>query len=137
MNIIIAVGRMTRDAEVKDVGEYKKTTFSIACPRDRKVKGESGEWVPVTDFLDCEVWGREGEYVAAYAHKGDQLIVRGELHIEKYTKRDGSTGTSVVVNVQKVDIGARKSGTTESQEQGAKKPKLKPIEEDYPEDLPF
>ncbi|HSQ88358.1 single-stranded DNA-binding protein [Romboutsia sp.] len=87
MNNVILVGRLTKDPEVKYVGEsnHLKAEFSIAVNRDYIEKdGTRG-----IDFIPIEIWGRQAELCAQYLHKGRQVGIEGRILIEKYKNKNG------------------------------------------------
>jgi len=92
MNTCTFVGRLPRDAELKDVGDNKVSNFSIASDvgfGDRKK----------TMWIECGMWGKRGEALNDSLKKGQQVILVGELSTREYEK-DGQTKTSLSLNVQ-------------------------------------
>ena len=69
-----AVGRLTRDTEVRDAGEHKVGDFGIA------INGFKDEVL----FLNCQTWNKQAESLAAYTKKGDKIMVAGELKEDKW-----------------------------------------------------
>lgn len=84
MNKFIGIGRLVRDAELKEVrGGKQLANFSIAITRAYNKEQ--------TDFINCVAWGKTAEYLGKYAKKGQLVSVDGELNIDKvndkyYTK---------------------------------------------------
>jgi single-strand DNA-binding protein len=74
LNSCSFTGNLTRDAEMKTVGENEVATFAIAV-NDRK-----GE--PM--FLNCDLWRPGG--VGSYLTRGKQVAVSGELRCKRYEK---------------------------------------------------
>ena len=66
-NHITLVGRLTRDAEVKDISSTVRTTFTIAV--DRPYRKDDG--AHDTDFVPIVAWGRLGEIASQYLKKGN------------------------------------------------------------------
>jgi len=96
INVVVLVGRLTRDSELK----YTKSgmpiaRFSIAVNRSRK-QGE--EWVDETSFFEIDFWGKGAEAVNRYLVKGQQVGVEGELRQDRW-EQDGQQRQKVVVNV--------------------------------------
>lgn len=78
LNVIILIGRLTRDPELR----YTQTGKAVATIRiavDRG--GEAG-----TDFIDVVVWERQAENAANYLRKGRLVAVQGWLQIREYEK---------------------------------------------------
>lgn len=59
MNNVVLVGRLTKDPELRYVGEKNNalTNFSLAV--DRGYKNSQGE--SKVDFINIEIWGRQAE----------------------------------------------------------------------------
>jgi len=91
-------GRLPRDAELKEVGQYKVCNFSIASDVGY---GENKK----TLWIDCAIWGKQGESLVQYLSKGQQVFINGELSTREYDK-DGMTKTSLTVRVNSLDFGS-------------------------------
>ena len=108
INVVVLVGRLTRDSELK----YTKSgmpiaRFSLAVNRSRK-QGE--EWVDETSFFDIDFWGKGAEAVNRYLIKGQQVGVEGELRQDRW-EQDGQSRSKVVVNATNVRLlGSASSG---------------------------
>lgn len=77
----IAVGRLTRDPELKTFGENTVCRFTIAVDDgfgDKKT----------TDFVNCSAWGKTGESIQKFNKKGSILMVEGKF---KSSKKDDKT----------------------------------------------
>lgn len=85
MNQVILVGRMTRDAQIKYIGDKKTpiASFNLAVGRDYKVDGKE-----VTDFIPIEVVGKPAEYVSKYLGKGRLIGLKGNIRIDEWLKDD-------------------------------------------------
>ena len=70
-NLPIA-GRLTKNAETRDVGSDRVTSFSVAVDdRQGKEKG--------TLFFDASIWGKRGDSLAPHLIKGSAVTVSGDL----------------------------------------------------------
>lgn len=90
MNQIILIGNLTKDLQVRTVGETDVYSGTLAVQRGYSDK---------TDFINITIWGALGERTAKYNGKGSKLCVTGELNIDQsgdnyYTK----------VNVRQVEF---------------------------------
>lgn len=70
--------------------------FSLAIPRD-KAKGETE---PKTDFINCCIIGKSGEYFEKYIEKGDTIAVTGPMQSSEYQK-EGQTVKKIECYVTK------------------------------------
>ena len=87
LNHIIAMGRLTRDPELRRTGSnIAVASFTIACDRDRAPEGQEKE----TDFLDCVAWRGTAEFVEKYFKKGRMIVVSGRLQIRGWTDKEGN-----------------------------------------------
>ncbi len=98
MNNLNCSGRLPRDAELKEVGQYKVCNFSIASDVGF---GENKK----TLWIDCAIWGKQGEALVQYLSKGQQVFINGELNTREYDK-DGINKTALTVRVNTLDFGS-------------------------------
>lgn len=83
MNEFICTGRLTRDLEVRQVGEDGKVAnFTIAVDGRKDKNGNRH-----TNFFDCTVWNGLADTMAKYCHKGDKVLIRGEVNIVEYESK--------------------------------------------------
>ena len=85
LNQITIMGRLTRDPDLRTVGETSVCSFRIACDRDYKHKSGERE----TDFVDVIAWRKLAESVSSYFGKGRMALVVGRLQIRPWTDKDG------------------------------------------------
>ena len=95
MNVVVLVGRLTRDPELK-FGQSGKaySRFSLAVDRPFS-KGEA-------DFINCVAFGRQGEFAEKYLKQGTKIVISGRIQTGSYTNKDGQKvyTTDVVVEEQ-------------------------------------
>lgn len=97
LNQVILLGNLTADPEIKEAGESKLATFSMALSRRAK---QGDEWVDEVDFVDLKTWAANADYVAKLK-KGEKLLVVGSLRTEKWEK-DGQKRQKNIVFVQQI-----------------------------------
>lgn len=103
-------GRFVKDPELKHVADDKSVvSFTLACDRDFKNKDGERD----ADFIDCEAWGYDADFIANHFSKGDQIIVHGKLKTRLYEDKDGKTRKSVTVKVDDEYFCGRRSDTNE------------------------
>lgn len=98
------VGNLTRDAEVKMIGEAEVCSFAIAI---------NGRKDDETVFLDCDFW-RPGQ-VSEYLVRGKTIGVCGSLKSRTYEK-DGQKRTHMSLRVRELTL---LGGARERQEEPA------------------
>lgn len=84
-NIVILTGRLTKDAETRELKEGQVLTFfSLAFNRSRK--NESGEWEDVPNFINISFIGKK----ALDYKKGEKVLVKGKFYENKYQDAKGN-----------------------------------------------
>ena len=80
MNLAALMGRLTADPDVrrKDDG---KTVARYTLAVDRRGEG--------ADFIRCVAFDKAAEFVEKYLSKGTKIAVKGSIHTDSYTDRDG------------------------------------------------
>lgn len=101
MNKVILKGRLTANPELKTTTtDITVCDFSVAV--NRRYNKEQ------TDFINCQAWRQTAEFISKYFKKGQEILVVGELHIDKWDK-DGETRYSARVSVDEVEFCGSKS----------------------------
>ena len=110
-NHVGIIGRLTRDAELVNVGQTVKADLSIAVNRSRKQA--DGSWTDETSFFDFTLWGRTAEGLKPYLTKGKQVAVEGHLKQDRWEK-DGQKFSKVSIVVENIQLlgGRSESGNT-------------------------
>lgn len=105
MNKIILKGRLIADPTLKRTkNDTLFTDFSIAVTRPHNSEQ--------TDFINCTAWRSTAEFIAKYFSKGKEILLVGELHIDKYQK-DDETRYSATVSVDNAEFcGSKKENQT-------------------------
>ena len=84
MNICVFMGRLTAEPELRMTpNNVMVATFTLAVERKR-TKGKAA-----TDFFDVVAWRERGEFASKYLHKGQRVVVQGEMLTRSYTDRNG------------------------------------------------
>ena len=95
------IGRLGRDAEVRDAGSTKVVNFSIGV---NVGYGNNKD----TLWIECAKFG-EKTTVAEFLKKGTLVYVSGEPGIRTYKKKDGTDATSMTLRVVDVQLLGSKS----------------------------
>lgn len=93
---MVLAGRVTKDIELKVTPTGKSVcSFSLAVERKFVQNGEK-----VTDFINCQLWGKSAETLEKYVKKGMMIGVEGRIQTRKYINQQGQTVyvTEVVVD---------------------------------------
>ena len=116
MNKVILVGRITKDPELKTIGNSSSVVnFTIAV--NRPVAQNADQNQNNADFINCVIWNKQAENLAKYVKQGSLIGVEGRIQTRSYesngttryitevlcdnvqfleTKKDGTNGTTKV-----------------------------------------
>jgi single-strand DNA-binding protein len=109
MNKAILMGRLTRDPEVRYSQGAQPTAvarFSIAVDRRFKRDGE-----PDADFFNCTAFGKQGEFVEKYIHKGTKVVLSGKIQNDNYTNKDGQQVYATRIIVDEIEFAESKNAS--------------------------
>lgn len=97
LNQSVFIGRLTKDPEVKKVGENHISNGSFTLAVDRPRYGDAQQQA---DFIPVVVWRSTAEFVGRNFHKGKQVYVVGRLRTYSWDGDDGVKryGFEVVAN---------------------------------------
>ncbi len=87
-NSVQLAGNLTRDPEVRMVGENSVANFGLAINSSYKTK--SGEKVEDVTFIEVECWRKTAELVGQYWTKGKPIFLSGKLKMDSW--EDKKTG---------------------------------------------
>lgn len=116
LNIIVLMGRLTADPELKTTPNgVSVTSFSVAVDRNYQKQGEQRQ----TDFINVVAWRGTAEFVTRYFHKGSMIAVNGSLQSRSYTDKEGNKRTAYEVVADNVNFCGSKaeSGSAPRQDQ--------------------
>lgn len=133
MNIVILMGRLTRDPEIRySSGENKSAIARYSLAVDRRYKREGQ---PTADFFNCVCFGRGAEFAEKYLKQGTKIAVQGRLQNDNYQGQDGKMVYRNEIIVENQEFAESKA---------AEKPESKPediqfmdVPKDIDEELPF
>ena len=119
MNIVILIGRLTRDPEIRySTGENAMAISRYTLAVDRRfARGSSNNGNnngdQTADFINCVVFGKSAEFAEKYFKKGTKLAVRGHIQTGSYTNKDGVKvyTTDVIIDEQEFAESKASSGT--------------------------
>lgn len=100
MNKIMSIGRLTADPETRDVNGKTCVNFTLAS--DNRMKDAEGK--NCTNFYSCTAWGKQGELIAQYCHKGDRLGIVGDLSVRRYKDTNGIERTAIQVTITDMEF---------------------------------
>lgn len=88
MNRVVLMGRLTRDPNVSYTqAEQPMCIARYTLAVDRRNKDADGN--RQADFISCVAFGKSGEFVEKYLHKGIKVCISGRIQTGSYTNKDG------------------------------------------------
>ena len=95
MNKVIQMGRVVADIDPdKDVhyttGENPMCIANFRLAVDKKYTKNLKEGEPTADFFRWTAFGKVGEFVKNYLHKGTKIVVTGKVQNDNYTDANGN-----------------------------------------------
>ncbi|MDI3321875.1 single-stranded DNA-binding protein [Pinibacter soli] len=100
------IGNLGKDCVTSNVNGRSVMNFNVA--HTEKYKDAQGNQVDKTIWVECAYWS-DRTAVAAYLKKGTQVYVEGTPEVRTYSKNDGSTGASLTLRVQSVQLLGQKA----------------------------
>ena len=107
-NRVILLGNLTRDVEVKYLQSGTAVTEVGLAVNDRR-KGQNGEWIDETTFVDITMWGRTAEIASEYLGKGSSVLIEGRLKLDSW-ETEGQKRSKLRVVCEKMQMLGSKGG---------------------------
>lgn len=80
MNQVILIGRVGKDPEIRNAGQSKVATFSVATSR----KNGKGQNDYETTWHNIKLWGKTAELAHENIRKGDEVFIQGRITVESW-----------------------------------------------------
>ena len=136
MNVVVLMGRLTRDPEVRyGTGDNSVVaSYTLAVDRRYKKQGEEQQ----ADFIRCVTFGKTAEFIEKYVKRGTKIVVKGRIQTGSYTNKDGQKVYTTDVICDEVEFAESKSNNAGEQAQPqADADGFMNIPEGIDEELPF
>ena len=127
MTAVTIIGNLTADVELRYTAQGKAVAgFTVA--ESKRVKDADGGWKDGdSTFWRCSLWDAAAENMTESLHKGQRVIVVGEVRQRSFETQQGEKRT--VMEVTATDVGpSLKWSTAKVEKTGA--PKSKPAQDD-------
>lgn len=95
MNRVYLMGNLTRDVELKSLTSGSVAAFGVAVTR--RWAGADGEKKEETTFVDVTAWGKTGENIAKFFHKGSRILIEGRLKLDQWEDKEGNKRSKLSV----------------------------------------
>ena len=127
MTAVTIIGNLTADVELRYTAQGKAVAgFTVA--ESKRVKDADGGWKDGdSTFWRCSLWDAAAENMTESLHKGQRVIVVGEVKQRSFETQQGEKRT--VMEVTATEVGpSLKWSTAKVEKAGA--PKSKPASDD-------
>lgn len=91
-NRIIMVGNLTRDPELKQIGQGQ-SVCRLSLASNRQFKNKQGALTQEVCYIDVDVWGAQAENARQYLQKGRPVLVEGRLKLDSWKDAEGQNRT--------------------------------------------
>lgn len=110
MNIVILVGRLTKDPEVRYTpSQMAVAKFTVATNRPKNDNADA----PSADFIDVVAFGKTAELIERFFAKGKWIGVQGRMQNNNYTDKNGVKHYTYNVVAGRIDfVGSKSDGET-------------------------
>lgn len=98
VNLVILVGNLGSDPEVREAGGSLVANFSVAT--SERWKDKQGNNQERTEWSRVVVWGKLAEIARDYLKKGSKVYVQGKLQTRKWQDQSGADKYSTEVVLQ-------------------------------------
>lgn len=106
MNKYIAIGRLTKEPEVKETKDGKLVaSYTLAIDNGRDYDAT---------FMRCVVFGRSAEFAEKYLEKGTKIAIVGRIVTGSYTDKEGNTRYTTDVQVESMEFAESKKSDDSS-----------------------
>lgn len=115
MNVVVLQGNLTADPVLRHgQSGTAVVNFSIAVNEKYQDKEE-------TSFIDCVAFGKQGEIIEKFFHKGKEILINGRFRQSRWKNDEGQTRSKIEVVLNNIGGFSFTSGTPrgESEEQPA------------------
>lgn len=102
INSVVITGRLSKDPEVRYVGEKKVPVANLSMAHNNTYRGRGGEEKTEVCFVDCVVWNDKALDAKKYLIKGSPIFIKGKLKLDKWV--DVATGVTRWKHSIEVDI---------------------------------
>lgn len=139
MNKTFVYGRLTADPTTREVNGNRVTSFSVAS--DTRTKDTENN--NITNFFRVAAWGVPGDNCAKWLHKGNRVIVTGEVVMRSYVDKNNQLRYSLdIPRADTVEFVETKGDNAAQPSQAqaapaAAQPAAAPVMAGDPDDLPF
>ena len=101
-NVVTVIGRLTKNAELKQTPGFAVGFFTIAT--NRKKKNQDNTYTEEASFFDVNIYGKYAETMTGRLKRGELVCVVGSLKQERWQDNTGKSRTRVLITADSVQI---------------------------------
>ncbi len=117
---LFGMATLGRDAEVRFTQDGTPVA-SLALAFNYGKKGNDGK--RPTQWVDASIWRQRAESLAPYLLKGTKVsVVVDDIHVETYSKNDGTQGVKLVGVVSAIEFGSSPTQASQPAQQPQQQP---------------
>lgn len=110
MNVVIIEGNLVASAELRRWGDGTPyCRFTVA--NNETYKDQSGNYVSIPSYIDCQIKGNYGEVMSKYLLKGRRVTVSGRLKQNRWKDEQGVNHSAIFIKVTEISLGPAMQGT--------------------------
>ena len=99
MNMVILIGRLTKDPEIRVISQSETTVANFTLAVDRPMAKEK-----TADFIRIVCFGKTAELCERFLTKGRQVAVHGRIQTGSYKTQSGETRYTTEVVAERVEF---------------------------------
>ena len=107
-NLVVLVGRLTRDPELKYPPNGGTPFTKLGMAINHTSNMPDGSYQKSVTFVDISVWQHQAEIVCQVLRKGSTFLVAGALELLRWVDKDGQKRSKLRVRAQRVQFMDRK-----------------------------
>ena len=112
MNLVVLMGRPTRDPEIRYSSDGGNANASFTIAVDRKYKKDGDQ---AADFIRCVAFGKVAEFADKYIKQGTKIVVTGRIQTGSYTNKDGNKVYTTDVVAENIEFAESKNAAGQSE----------------------
>lgn len=131
LNKAFVLGNLTRDPELRQIPSGQAVcSFGVAT--NRFFTDSMGQKQKQAEFHNVVAWGKQAELINQYLRKGSLILVEGRIQTRSWLDQQGAKHWKTEIIAERIQLGPRQGGTTDSTESQNPPPPVKPAEEQTP-----
>ena len=135
-NHVIIIGNLTRDPDVKTVGNGMRLAHMSVCINEKR-KTQDGRILDCPVFIDVDAWARLAEICEKYLAKNSQVFVEGKIQMAQWEK-DGVKHQKLKIRASNIKFlpKGNRFANNDKKEKGQKDDRSSEADTYIPDDTP-